>query len=322
MNILVIGNGFDLAHGLPTRYTDFLDFVNKFIEIYEKVNKQEIDWGKFNTSNKMDLFFKNFFDAKYINKCEQEAEKKIIVERIEELKNLLDNNIWIEYFLKNPIYEKENWIDFEKENWIDFESEILRIVKEVCKDIKKRKFYNIVDITTKSAIKEELFFNIAIDTLCAKKVQRNDITYKKLRDTLLNDLNRLIRTLEIYLTEYVEKLDCKVESPDIKNALIEITKYPTEEDKKLEGILSKVLCFNYTNTFSKVYKIKITKKIKENNTEFINYIHGKADINNTLESKKNNMVLGIDEYLPDDRKDKDIEFIAFKKFYQRIYKGT
>lgn len=26
MNILVIGNGFDLAHGLPTRYGDFLEF--------------------------------------------------------------------------------------------------------------------------------------------------------------------------------------------------------------------------------------------------------------------------------------------------------
>ena len=34
------------------------------------------------------------------------------------------------------------------------------------------------------------------------------------------------------------------------------------------------------------------------------------------------MVLGINEYLPEDRKDKDIEFIAFKKYYQRIYKGT
>jgi len=30
MNILVIGNGFDLAHGLPTKYTDFLDFVQAF----------------------------------------------------------------------------------------------------------------------------------------------------------------------------------------------------------------------------------------------------------------------------------------------------
>ena len=30
MNILVIGNGFDLAHGLPTKYTDFLDFIKEF----------------------------------------------------------------------------------------------------------------------------------------------------------------------------------------------------------------------------------------------------------------------------------------------------
>lgn len=27
MNILLIGNGFDLAHGLPTTYNDFLTFL-------------------------------------------------------------------------------------------------------------------------------------------------------------------------------------------------------------------------------------------------------------------------------------------------------
>ncbi len=31
MNILVIGNGFDIAHGLPTTYKDFLKFIEKFI---------------------------------------------------------------------------------------------------------------------------------------------------------------------------------------------------------------------------------------------------------------------------------------------------
>ena len=30
MNILVIGNGFDLAHKLPTKYQDFLEFVEYF----------------------------------------------------------------------------------------------------------------------------------------------------------------------------------------------------------------------------------------------------------------------------------------------------
>ena len=34
MNILIIGNGFDLAHGLPTKYGDFLDFCEKARRIY------------------------------------------------------------------------------------------------------------------------------------------------------------------------------------------------------------------------------------------------------------------------------------------------
>ncbi len=40
MNILLIGNGFDLAHGLPTKYGDFLDWVN-VIEQVVKVKKEE-----------------------------------------------------------------------------------------------------------------------------------------------------------------------------------------------------------------------------------------------------------------------------------------
>ena len=27
MNVLIIGNGFDLAHGLPTKYSDFVNAV-------------------------------------------------------------------------------------------------------------------------------------------------------------------------------------------------------------------------------------------------------------------------------------------------------
>ena len=40
MNILVIGNGFDLAHGLPTKYTDFLEFVS--VSIKHKDSKANI----------------------------------------------------------------------------------------------------------------------------------------------------------------------------------------------------------------------------------------------------------------------------------------
>lgn len=45
MNILVIGNGFDLAHGLPTKYTDFLGFVERF-ENLKKFNDNVKWWIK------------------------------------------------------------------------------------------------------------------------------------------------------------------------------------------------------------------------------------------------------------------------------------
>ena len=41
MNILVIGNGFDLAHGLPTKYTDFLDFMSDYTRY---LNYPEHEW--------------------------------------------------------------------------------------------------------------------------------------------------------------------------------------------------------------------------------------------------------------------------------------
>ncbi len=40
MDILLIGNGFDLAHKLPTKYTDFLNFC-EIIESEKKMNKKQ-----------------------------------------------------------------------------------------------------------------------------------------------------------------------------------------------------------------------------------------------------------------------------------------
>ncbi len=34
MKILMIGNGFDLEHDLPTKYTQFLDFIIEFRNDY------------------------------------------------------------------------------------------------------------------------------------------------------------------------------------------------------------------------------------------------------------------------------------------------
>lgn len=60
------------------------------------------------------MFLIRWFNAKYANE-QSEKEKKATVKLIEEFKDNITNNIWLEYFNQCPKDQKENWIDFEKE---------------------------------------------------------------------------------------------------------------------------------------------------------------------------------------------------------------
>lgn len=284
MNIIMIGNGFDLAHGLPTKYTDFLEFV----KVIRQVIKSEGDVSNLNWGN----------ISPQIREIVENNLKNISSSQVPVWNNLLSGNIWIDYFFQCPEYQKDNWVDFENE------------ISSVIQCIDKHMQYANDDS------KLEDIFKKIINGFSHEHSCDLSMDYQKLRDRLLSDLNKLIRALEIYLCEYIEKIECKKISPDIK----EIMAYSFEyADKSTKNKISKVLNFNYTSTYNKIYFSNLHKLVEnEADEDYIHYIHGEADINHTIET--NNMVLGIDEYLPDDRKDRDIEFIAFKKFYQRIYK--
>ncbi len=75
-----------------------------------------------------------------------------------------------------------------------------------------------------------------------------------------------------------------------------------------------MLSFNYTDTFRRLYADLLGKQ-----PEYC-YIHGQAkEVSNISLC---NMVLGIDEYLAEGERDKSLEFVGFKKYYQRIFKQT
>ncbi|MCX4268533.1 MAG: bacteriophage abortive infection AbiH family protein [Lachnospiraceae bacterium] len=245
MDILVIGNGFDLAHGLPTRYIDFLEWTKKEYNLLK------------DDSHRL------------------------------EIENCINNNFWINYFLSHSLYKKENWIDFE--------NEILKVIKQLDEDMlyTHSGLYSFIPVVPSKIIVENNDKYFFYDHVIGEKPER--ITYKNIIDMLYNDLNRLIRALEIYLYEYVDNIEIKKKLKDIDNIYIDY-----------------ILSFNYTNTFKKCYD-------KEERIIY-DYIHGKINIKNTIDT--NNMVLGIEEYLPENRKNKAVELIAFKKFYQRIYKKT
>lgn len=118
MNILVIGNGFDLAHGLPTKYGDFLEFV-KVIRQVEKIKNGEplndVKWENINykikeqiIDNEINGKRNSFFGSK-------------------QCRDLLNDNIWVDYFLQCNMYQKENWIDFE--------SEISNVIQSIDRDM-------------------------------------------------------------------------------------------------------------------------------------------------------------------------------------------
>lgn len=307
MNILVIGNGFDLAHDLPTKYTQFLEFCKRVFPVYENAEGRGVhlyqqeylfDWN-FNKEIKEKLE-RAYGSRRKITIKENAVQIEMSDPKLDEMYTLIKDNIWIEDFLQCNMYQKENWIDFE--------SEISKVIKSLDNDMHGlSEICNIEDdiITLSNTFlskkySEYTFTVQQINILDGEEASKS-ITFKEIRNTLLNDLNRLIRALEIYLCEYVDKIEIQKKSPDIEELSIDF-----------------ILSFNYTHTFSKIYDV--SNQSKQEVTNPFDYIHGEVNINNNIES--NNMVLGIDEYLLGDRKNKNVEFIAFKKFYQRIFKGT
>ena len=283
--ILLIGNGFDLAHGLPTSYKDFLDFCKMVRELYtypiidnEYNQKKLIDWNTDKTikSKLLECYEnrKNCFEDKITTQCKE----------LDELYDCIKENVWINYFL-----EREKSIG---ENWIDFESEISNVVQA----IETLKGYIERDedvLKIKDTKQQTIIYFLKI----AKKSLQDVFNLKRI-DGFIEDisieLDKLIRSLEIYICEFVNEIDIIKENDDIKTITPDY-----------------VLSFNYSNTYERIYG--------QSKEVTYDYIHGKADIENNVDTC--NLVLGIDEYLEDDKNDK-LEFIAFKKFYQRIYKST
>lgn len=275
MNILVVGNGFDLAHGLPTKYGDFLKFVEVIRQVLNAKGK-EIDWKDIH------------LEIKELIKINMGNVRDNIFSQEQIWRELLEENFWIEYFLQCPMYQKENWIDFE--------SEISNVIQSIDFDMKDNNLKLDDSASIVSNFYLEKFFHKRLPAAVLDFGQGIQvITFREIRDILYQDLNKLTRAFEIYLCEYVGKIESGKISKEIKGLGID-----------------HVLSFNYSHTYQKLYDK--SKKIK------YDYIHGESKFNSTIES--NNMVLGIDEYLHKKSKDKEIDFIAFKKYYQRIYKET
>ncbi len=266
MKLLVIGNGFDLAHDLLTSYGNFLDFINEFSQYFVRGDKYQ--HGTYHD------FIKSIEGTPVFNE---------IKEHINTSGRLLM------YFLS--IYKDR--IQADKKGWIDFEKELSTIVRalEQAKTTYDEQRYD-GPVNLPKPI-EPLIHELLLIREGTGAYKFPDEFEDGRANELLDGLNRITRLLEIYLVEYVEKQKIKKRLPG------------------MEGF-THILSFNYTDIYQKLYD-------RDCRASYC-YIHGKADKASTLDNC--NLVLGINEHLDQWQRDDENQFVWFKKFYQRIYKGT
>lgn len=219
MKILILGNGFDLAHRLQTTYKDFLRFGRRFREFEWAVNtdaaKHDSESALAVIDSQNDEIYADILSSFFENPNSKEEEA--LVEGI-------IYNCWFEYF------DKIQGID----HWVDFEAEIQKVLNTLaaCPIVSPiennrveltfdaRDIYNSLGLSLKSCvyIRNQLF-----------------VSLDELEEELLSALNKFTTAFELYLVLYVKKFSAE--------------RLPLIESFLPDAILS----FNYTDTYNRLY---------------------------------------------------------------------
>lgn len=243
MNIFLVGNGFDLHFGLPTKYINFLHLIsyikNKQIDFSCKPLSKLFENG---VLIKKDIDFDNFC-KKFMTTLDK------VIFKAEDFKYINDskNNCWLEYFIFS-LDEDKGWIDFEKE--IRF---VVEMFNKFCdNDGKGYKESYVVKkfgfIYEKNNINEEYIYEYP------KGSNLRKLNKEKIFNKLFEELKKFSKLLKIYLHYFVNE----VVSQSNKQQFI-------AKDSAFK-IADKVVTFNYTNTFELLC-----------NKENVLHIHGKLD---------------------------------------------
>ena len=280
MNVLIVGNGFDIVHGLPTKYNDFLN-------IFKNLSTSKL-------SDSLDLYKKvgncdNVFKELFLK--HPEILNRTDIDKIKNLEKKLSQNSWANYYAK---------CEAEINGWIDFEIEMFPVIyglKQIFEFPKFNRFSSVDNVILDMSdfdrfITKKISFLSGVFEEPTKIVPNqlkirpqfcnmiNGVLRHKILECLKNELDIFIDCYRIYLNEIVDKIDVNLN--------------PVIDSIKADEIIS----FNYTKTEKEYDNLK-----KAN----IYHVHG--DIYN-----ENSMILGVNEVASDSNND----FIYFTKYFQRI----
>ena len=114
LNILIIGNGFDLYHKLPTRYNDFMFLATQWEMFYSSYESSSSDITS--TTEQISVLLTDRGEMTQEALKEFGKHSSLMNEtHIEYLKKNLQSNAWIQYF---------RLLELGGLRWVDFENEI------------------------------------------------------------------------------------------------------------------------------------------------------------------------------------------------------
>ena len=258
--LVIIGNGFDLAHGLPTSYKDFIEdylvekanvFLNErvyedtllSIKLKERVSLDSIP--KFKNINEVINFFKNS------NRATSFSYKSIF---FESLKNKIDKITWVdiesEYF-ENILKckDRHGFFDYSKVTKLNNEFEYLKKLLEIYllklkpKSIKLKGNYRrlFCDLIKKEDV---VFKEIEQDNL-PKQLLFLNFNYTNTISNYYSECNRVISSEINYIHGALQDMD----NPIIFGFGDEYDKnYKNFEDEKNNILFKHIKSFNYFKT--------------------------------------------------------------------------
>lgn len=316
MNTLVIGNGFDLAHKLPTQYKDFMYFF-QFCEAILKLKNRNI---------KLHIVIKN---NRKIWKELKRTLKEYICQVYKDNGNIIyivppfivkyyddgNRNCWYKYFkaiLNHNDRLEKMFISINGDNWVDFEKEIARVIKKI-ESAKNAEEMPYVENPRKPLdLNNYIKHNgVVKGTELYYFITRSDGE----RYLHMNDfIKHLRKELDVFIN-YIDSYIMFIKDMKIVERLDDF-----EENGK-PITFHRVISFNYSDTFERIYEKLIDHYYNTNHRkEIVEYAHGKAGEKH--ERYISNLVLGCEETLSNTVASKDTRCAYFKKYMQRDIKNT
>lgn len=260
--LIILGNGFDLASGLDTSYNSFINWVlNK--NYFEKTSVEE-ELGK------IDSIYFEYYDGDGASEKTSKNQDSLPPE--------YKLNIWYLLFIHSSLSEDPNWCDIEYQmyNYL-VEGHLLTINSDFEKMPNK---------------KEVIDFQKLIKVLTYFKRQINTDDPSSLGKYFYDSLNELESDFEHFLFE--EAGYCKEEMSAaymVGNGANGLLDFIVKQDMTKETPFN-LLTFNYTDPWDKRWAVEVIENIDDMiSPDKVLMVHGKA-INRSDKGKR--LIFGID----------------------------